>query len=382
MSILEFRPTLSHRARALATLSGLALLAGCAALPSSGPTSGQIRHGVKEENPLGFKIVDIDGPLVNDVNARDAASDTAAPTLSSLARDGRNDVVGPGDVLSIGIYEVGITLFGAPSGTSNADARPETFPSVVVDANGAIRLPYVGRLEVAGHTTGEIQTMIERGLRGKSQSPQALVTLRNNVSSSVYLSGDVRTPGRFGLTVQRERLLDAIALSGGPTATAEDTVVRFSRGDRWVEERLSRIRIGAADDLVLTPGDHVELIRRPRSFIALGATQRVSQITFDTRDLSLAEAVARAGGPNDAVADPTAVYLFRYDPAGPDGHEAPVIYRLDMMEPASYFLAQRFAVRDKDVIYVANAAANRPTKMVNILNQLFAPFVTARAVLK
>jgi polysaccharide export outer membrane protein len=34
------------------------------------------------------------------------------------------------------------------------------------------------------------------------------------------------------------------------------------------------------------------------------------------------------------------------------------------------------------VIYVANAAANRPTKMVNILNQLFAPFVTARAVLK
>jgi polysaccharide export outer membrane protein len=32
------------------------------------------------------------------------------------------------------------------------------------------------------------------------------------------------------------------------------------------------------------------------------------------------------------------------------------------------------------VIYIANAAANRPAKMVNIINQLFSPFVTARAL--
>jgi polysaccharide export outer membrane protein len=31
-----------------------------------------------------------------------------------------------------------------------------------------------------------------------------------------------------------------------------------------------------------------------------------------------------------------------------------------MMSPASYFLAQRLAMHDKDVIYIANAAANQP----------------------
>ena len=51
-----------------------------------------------------------------------------------------------------------------------------------------------------------------------------------------------------------------------------------------------------------------------------------------------------------------------------------------MMRPASYFLAQQFAMRDKDVIYVANAASNRPAKLVAIINQLFSPVVTARAL--
>jgi polysaccharide export outer membrane protein len=378
-----FSQTFPLRVRPLAALSGLALLAGCAALPSSGPTAGEIKRGTQDQNELGFKIVDIDAPVVNEIADRDAAADAAQPTLSSLAQAGRNDVVGPGDILGIGIYEVGVSLFGssaAAGGVADPSARAQTFPEVVVDREGTITLPYVGRLEVAGHTTPEIQAMIIRGLRGKSQSPQALVTIKQNISSTVYVAGDVHSPGRYNLSLQEERLLDAIALAGGATNSAEDTVVRFNRGTHFLEERLGRIRAGAADDLVLNPGDRIELLKRPRSFISLGATGKVEQIDFETGDLSLAEAVARAGGPTDAVADPSAVFLFRYDPAAPGGHEQPVIYRLNMMQPASYFLSQRFAIRDKDVIYIANAAANRPAKMVNIINQLFSPFVTARAL--
>ncbi len=48
------------------------------------------------------------------------------------------------------------------------------------------------------------------------------------------------------------------------------------------------------------------------------------------------------------------------------------------MQPSSYFLSQRFAIRDKDVIYIANAAAMRPAKLVNIINQLVSPAVTAK----
>lgn len=378
---------LSVRWRTMTAVCGLALLSGCATLPASGPTAGEIRRGARaDQNQLGFQIVDINAAVLSDIETRTATSDASQPTLSTLVMAGRNDVVGPGDILAVGVYEVGVSLFGGSTtrdlGASyDPSARGEQFPIVVVDREGAVRLPYVGRLEVAGHTPAEIQGMIEGGLKGKSQNPQALVVVKQNLSNTVYVAGDVRKPGRFDLTLQSERLLDAIALAGGATYSSEDTLVRFNRGSRTLEERLGRIRSGAADDLPLRSGDRIELIKRPRSFIILGATNRVAQVAFETGDVSLAEAVARAGGPTDAMADPKAVFLFRYDPSGPAGADAkPIVYRLNLLSPASYFLSQRFAVRDKDVIYIANAAANRPAKLVSIINQLFSPFVAARAI--
>jgi polysaccharide export outer membrane protein len=377
-------PTKSFaRAAILAGLPGL-LLAGCSTLPGSGPTAHEIvRGGRPDQNSIGFRIVDVNAQVVRDVAQRTMAADEALPTLSTMAAPGRNDVVGPGDVLTVGVYEVGVALFGSNNDTGasfDPAAKGQSFPTVVVDREGAISLPYVGRVQVAGRTPAEIQTLIERGLRGKSQNPQALVSVRLNVSDTVFVSGDVRRPGRFDLSLQNERLLDAIALAGGADYSSEDTVVRFTRGGRSLEERLARIRSGAADDLVLVPGDRVELIKRPRSFLVMGASTRVSQVSFETGDLSLAEAVARAGGPTDSSADPSAVFLFRYDPALAGSGEAPVIYRLNMMQPVNYFLSQRFSVRDKDVIYIANAASNRPAKFVAIINQLFSPFVAARAL--
>ncbi|MET0270762.1 MAG: polysaccharide biosynthesis/export family protein [Sphingomonas sp.] len=379
MSIL---PSRSYRLAG--TLGGALMLAGCATLPASGPTAGQIVRGARPaQNTLGFRLVDIDPASVAEAATIQTASDGRLPTLATLAAEGRNDVVGAGDVLTINIYEVGATLFGGARQTSDAfdpSARGEAFPAVPVDKDGTIKLPYIGRLQVAGRTPGEIQGMIERGLSGKSQSPQALVTIRTNVSNTVFVGGDVRRPGRLELSLQRERLLDAVASAGGAANSSEDTVVRFNRGARTVEERLGRIRSGAVDDLVLVPGDRIELIKRPRSFIVLGATTRVSQVAFETGDLSLAEAVARAGGPNDNTADPSAVFVFRYDPQVDGAAAVPVVYRLNLMKPASYFLSQRFAMRDKDVIYIGNAAANQPAKLVGIINQLFTPFVTARVL--
>jgi polysaccharide export outer membrane protein len=46
-----------------------------------------------------------------------------------------------------------------------------------------------------------------------------------------------------------------------------------------------------------------------------------------------------------------------------------------MMNAGSYFVAQRFAMRDKDVLYVGNARANQPSKLIQLVSQLFSPIV-------
>lgn len=375
----SFRPL---RAALACTIA--AALAGCSTLPASGPTAGQIVKGAQpSRNLIGFRVVEIDGSVVADAQRGHDAELQSLATLSSLAEDVRADTVGPGDILSISVYEVGVGLFG--SGRVSAEgfdpsARGENFPSVTVDRKGSLKLPYVGELAVAGKTPAEIEEAIEQRLRGLSQNPQALVAVKQNFSNTVYVGGDVRRPGRLDLSLQRERLLDAIAGAGGAAYSAEDTIVRFTRGGRTQEERLGMIRSGMTDDLILAPGDRIELIKRPRSFIVLGATSKVSQIPFETGELSLAEAVARAGGPADSTADPSAVFLFRYVPSPDKKLDVPIAYRLNLLKPASYFLSQRFAVRDKDVIYIGNAAANQPGKLIGIINQLFSPLLTARVL--
>lgn len=371
--------TFHRHVRGLFATSGLLLLSACATLPASGPTAGEIMKAPRNAAGPRFRIVDV---TAASVQAAAAAPSAPVATLANLAAPSRSDVVGPGDVLTIGIYEVGVSLFGttSDSGLSNPSARGETLPAITVTSDGAITLPYIGHLAVAGRTTAEIQDMISRGLRGKSQSPQAVVAVRLNLSNTAIISGEVRRPGRIELSAQHERLLDAVALAGGTSYSPDDIVVRLTRADRSIEERLGSIAANSADNMVLSPGDRIEVLRRARSFIVLGATSKVAQVPFETSELSLGEAIARSGGPIDAQADPAAVFLFRYESSAAGGEAQPVIYKLNMLQPASYFLAQHFEMRDKDVIYIANAAANRPAKFVAIINQLFSPFVTARAI--
>ena len=381
-----------RRSRPVLAAALLVALGGCSTLPASGPTVRQVLRADDGENGLAIAIVPITAAALRDATVPGGAiGDTSSSyvgegDLAALPEAERTDRIGVGDVLQVNIYEVGVTLFQGGStqlGSETFDptARGERLTGVTVDENGDIQLPYIGTVPAAGRTPGTVAKTVQSRMRGLSQQPQATVSIARSAQNRVIVSGDVRQPGIQPLTAARERLLDAIAEAGGARGDRSDTVVRVQRGGQTAEIRLDTIAVGSANDVPLSPGDRVELIDRPRSFTVFGATTRPGRVAFESPELTLAEALAKAGGLNDQLADPKGVFLFRFvaDPTVPAG-ERPVVYRLNLIDPASYFLAQRFLIDDKDVLYVANAAANQPSKLVNIVNQLFSPFVTARAV--
>ncbi len=126
----------------------------------------------------------------------------------------------------------------------------------------------------------------------------------------------------------------------------------------------------------------------PQSFSVLGATGTNAELNFSAEKMNLAEALAKAGGLIDQRADPAGVFLFRYEPAalvdalkapnlatGPGG-TSPVVYRLDLSDAHAYFLAQRFPVEDKDIIYVANAQLSELQKFFTLVSTLTGPVLT------
>jgi len=59
----------------------------------------------------------------------------------------------------------------------------------------------------------------------------------------------------------------------------------------------------------------------------------------------------------------------------------PTIYRLDMSDPGAFLVAQGFMVKNKDVIYVANASSIEFAKFLNIMVQVLYPIVNGKILI-
>ncbi len=350
-------------------------LSGCAALPSAAPTSRQIVSNLKAGEAEVIEIVP--GTISGDAAMQ-------APLLPWMIGDGlgANDRFVPGDGLTITAYEIGYPLFGSLAGSEAASTGPNatarSFPAISVPEDGAIEFPYAGKLRVAGLSPDEVSRQLEARLRSKSRFIQILVTAQPGPGRAALLSGDVARPGRVALSPARERLLDVIALAGGPIPRRADTIVRLTRGAAAGELRLDEVSADGSQNVVLAPGDRVELARSTRTLTVLGAAQKVTEVPFDSAALTLSEALARAGGPLDDKADARGVFIFRYETRLRGGETVlqPVIYRLNLLDPASYFAAQRFQMRAKDVMLIANAQSNQVAKFIQMVNQLATPVLS------
>jgi polysaccharide export outer membrane protein len=277
---------------------------------------------------------------------------------------------------------VGVTIFEATSGglfiPAEAGVRPGNFvtmPTQAVDVNGNISVPYAGNIRALGRTPVEVQAAIIEAIKNRAIEPQVIVSLIEQRTSLVSVLGDVQRPSRYPASAEGERILDIIARAGGPAAAGSDIWVMLDRAGRRAVAPFRALVEEPANNVYVFPQDTVYLYREPQTFLAFGALGTQQQIPFGAWRLSLAEAVARAGGLSDNLADPASVFLYRgetrdvaaqlgIDVAKFEGPIIPVVYNLNMRDPAGYFLATTFEMRNKDVIYVSNAASVEATKFM------------------
>lgn len=369
-----------HQSRALAALA-LALLAGCAQLPAGGPSTGDIVAAKTDDVAARYLLVDIDSSTVTALEGR---RNTTFSGHFGTRGGGASEAIGVGDFVTVTIWEAGNG--GLFSGTADTGSRTATIPEQPVSQAGTIQIPYAGTVQVAGRTPDQVKGSIEAALAGKAIEPQALVSVSKSVFNTATVTGEVSRGGRVPLTGRGDRILDVIAAAGGVSAPVHEVFVQLARGSRSARVPMQRIVDEPAENIIVQPKDTLTLVRDPQTFTAFGATGKNAEVTFGAVGISLSEALAKAGGLLDNRADPTGVFLFRWEPAElarrlkPDANAlidgrdmVPVIYRLDFRDPAKLFLSQRFRVYDKDLLYVTNAPLNQLQKFVVLINAVVAP---------
>ena len=352
-------------------------LAACSALPSEGPQSRQIEKAYLEKNTAGFALVNVDR------NVADYLSRHTAQSFGDRFGKGkptRAELIGPGDVLTITIWEADQT--GVFASTNTADRG--TIPDVEVSGKGTISVPYAGTIRASGRTSQSLAQAITKALESKAVEPQVHVARKEKVASVVTVSGGVGKAGLYPLSLRGDSLLDVIAGSGGSSYPAYETVVNITRRDEIASSYLDHVLETPADNIYLRPGDQISIERKPRTYSAFGAVDRKGNIEFGASDINLLEAVGKASGLSDVRADASGVFMFRYEnravaerfasePVKLQGDVVPVIYRLNLKDPSQYFFAQSIAMRDRDVIYVADASTVSLQKFLGLLGSALSP---------
>jgi polysaccharide export outer membrane protein len=313
----------------------------------------------------------------------------ATPRFASMARGAGPDVsIGVGDILSVTIFEAEAGGLFIPKEAGSRSGNFVEIPNQQVDNAGTITIPYVdGAVRVVGRTARSVSAEISGRLKAKAIEPQVVVSVVEHRGNEISVLGEVNQAQHFSLDPGGIKLLEAIARAGGPRNPPYETTVTIQRAGVTRRAAMSAIVRDPSQNVPLRPGDVVYLTRDQKVFMVLGATPSPGSIggtnnrrfAFDDDTMSLSEALAKAGGLDSTKADAKEVFLFRLErrstlvAAGVDvsrykSDTVPTVYTVDLKKGESFFLANSFNIRDKDLMFVSESPSVDLMKFLNVLS--------------
>lgn len=257
-----------------------------------------------------------------------AAGQTPVP--AAPPQPGASYVIGVSDVLAIKVF--------------NEDALTNKY---TVDTDGSITFPLLGRVAVATKTTRQIEEDLTRLLKdGWIRSPQVSVEIAQYRSRSIYVLGEVRTPGRYNIEGPMT-LLEVIANAGSTTPAASNTIIvqRYKDGlaaavsaptspgdQRWAEVTridLEELRAGKLSaNLLLQDSDMIIVPTAERIYVS-GFVKTPGSYVLRP-GMTVRQAIAEAGGLTERGSN-RGLKIIRKDK---DGREVEVDAKMsDLVKP-------------------------------------------------
>jgi polysaccharide export outer membrane protein len=205
-------------------------------------------------------------------------------------------VIGPSDVIAIKVFN-----------EDNLSCK------CTVDTDGSITMNLIGRFPVAGKTTREIEDGLVKALQPAwLKNAQVSVEIADYRARSIYVLGEVRSPGRYEMKGPMT-LLEVIANAGSTTATASNMIVvqRYKDGlaaaisapastgdERWAEVtriNLEELREGKLSANLLLQDSDMIIIPAAERYYVSGMVKTPGSYVLRA-GMTVRQAIAEAGG--------------------------------------------------------------------------------------
>jgi len=161
----------------------------------------------------------------------------------------KNPIIRPDDILNISIQTLepnvdqlinsgNVTVSGVGSSVAQNLNQAQSISGYLVDKNGEISFPYIGKLKIDGLSTIQARDLLVTSLSKYLKDPIVSVRFAN---FKVTILGEVARPAAYTIATERVSILDAIGLAGDLTiyGKRENILLIRKRGDVNISTRLN-----------------------------------------------------------------------------------------------------------------------------------------------
>ena len=220
-------------------------------------------------------------------------SPVPAQAMAAAADGQANYVVGPEDILAVTVFN-----------------EAQLSGRYRVENDGHFSYPFLGRVKAGGATVAEVASSLRSRLAdGYLRNPQVTVEVEQFRSQSVFVIGEVRTPGKYMLS-GAVSLIEALAQAGSVTQQAGGEVLILhprdgargsgvttpERSDADVQRvNLREVETGRLSrNVTIRDGDTIFVPKAERFFVT-GFVRTPGSYTLEP-NMTVLQAISMAGG--------------------------------------------------------------------------------------
>ena len=243
--------------------------------------------------------------------------------------------------------------------------RSDQATGQVIQDDGYMYYPYIGRIKAAGITLEALRTKITKKLSVLLQNPQVDVKVLNFRSKKVYVSGKVNMEGVKYIDDVAMTIPQLFDRTNGFKESADLGNVYLTRnGETYLLNVWEMYKSGIPfERVLLRDEDKVYVPGKDETKVyVLGEVMDAGAINLLNGRLSLADAIAQSGGINPNTANAEEIYVIRYINA-----KSIDVYHLNARNPLAMVMGDKFQLHPQDIIYVDKHGLARWNETISLL---------------
>ncbi len=322
--------------------------------PSSKKNNKKILASNYSIDDVGINIIKINSLTENEINEYNKnfieEIDYKVNNFSEIYNYKYEYILGPADSISLDLTD-----------TDDLDG------SYLIDQNGMIDLPYIGKVKLDNLTLNEAQNILMQVIKSFYQNADLQIEIVEFNSSKVYIVGAVRNQITINLDQKPIKLIEA-AIQANFNPSAADKLYG-TKGFLRRDNELYKINLSNAfksidekENFYLKKEDVIFIDRNSDAIHVFGEVSNPG-VYFPNIDYSLTELISTTGL-NQLTANAKKVFVIREKY---NSFLEVDVFQLDIRNPVNLIAGRKFMLKEKDIIFIPPAEIVKWNRTISLL---------------